>query len=117
MAWFRIDDHLYSHPKWIGASKGSRALWASAGSWSAGQLLDGFVPASVLPILGGNRREATELVEAGLWAVDTDGWRFHDWQDYQPTRRAVMDKRRKDAERIADWRARKDAERGSAHAQ
>ena len=36
MAWFRVDDHLYSHPKWLALPKGSRALWVTAGSWCAG---------------------------------------------------------------------------------
>lgn len=111
MAWFRIDDHLYSHPKWLGLSKGARALWVTSGSWCAGQLLDGNVPKSVLPMLGGTPREAAELVSAGLWRESANGWRFHDWQAYQPTRKAVMEKRAKDAERIRAWREKKDAER------
>lgn len=111
MAWFKVDDHLYSHPKWLSLSKGSRALWVTAGSWCSGQLLDGFIPEAVLGILGGTRREASELVTVGLWRDEKGGWRFHDWQNYQPTRKAVMDKRAKDAERIRAWRDKRDAER------
>lgn len=111
MAWFKVDDHLYSHPKWLALPKGARALWVTAGSWCSGQLLDGFIPPGVLPMLGGTRREATELVNAGLWQAESDGWRFNDWQDYQPTRRAVMEKRAKDAERIRAWREKREAER------
>lgn len=104
MAWFKVDDGLYSHPKWLGLSKGARSLWVTAGSWSAAQLTDGKVPESVLPILGGNAREATELASAGLWRPISTGWRFHDWDDYQPTRRDVLDRRARSAERIRKWR-------------
>lgn len=112
IAWFKVDDHLYSHPKWLALPKGARALWVTAGSWCSGQLLDGKVPASVLPMLNGTRTEAQHLVNAGLWRRDgDDGWRFHGWGDYQPTKRAVMDKRAKDAERLRNWRERREAER------
>lgn len=111
MAWFRVDDHLYSHPKWLAASKGARALWTSAGSWSAGQLLDGYVPESALRILDGTKREAEDLVRVGLWERADAGWRFHGWIDFQPTRASVVEKRRKDADRLKAWRDRKDAER------
>lgn len=107
-----MDDHLYSHPKWRSLPKGARALWVTAGAWSAGQLLDGYVPASVLPMLDGTRREATALVDAGMWVEQNGGWQFHDWAVYQPTRKVVMDKRARDAERIRLWREQRDAERG-----
>ena len=100
MAWFKIDDHLYSHPKWMALPKPARALWVTAGSWCAGQLLDG------------TRAEARRLVEAGLWEEIENGYLFHDWAEYQPVRQAVMDKRAKDAERLRKWREQRDAERG-----
>ena len=114
MAWFKVDDHLYSHPKWIALPKGSRALWVTAGAWCAGQLLDGFVPASVLPLLGGNRADAKALVASGLWREVANGWKFHDWAAYQPTKKSVMDKRAKDAERLRIWREKRDQERGDS---
>jgi len=111
MAWFKVDDHLYSHPKWIALPKGARALWVTAGAWCSGQLLDGYVPKSVLPMLGGTTAEARALVASGLWREVREGFRFHDWDTYQPTKKAVMDKRAKDAERLRAWREKRDAER------
>ncbi len=111
MAWFKVDDHLYSHPKWLSLPKGSRALWVTAGAWCAGQLLDGYIPLSVLPMLGGTRSEANALVRAGLWIDAEQGYQFHDWCTYQPTKQAVMEKRAKDAERLKAWRDKRDAER------
>jgi len=112
MAWFRVDDHLYSHPKWIALPKGARALWTAAGSWSAGQLLDGYVPSAALAVLDGTRREAAALVAVGMWVEEPGGWRFHDWQDFQPTKSAVVQRRTRDAERLRKWREQRDSERG-----
>lgn len=113
MAWFKVDDHLYSHPKWLSLPKGSRALWVTAGAWCSGQLLDGFIPAAVLPMLQGTPSEAKALTSSGLWDAVEGGYRFHDWALYQPTRQAVMEKREKDAERLKRWREKRDEERGA----
>ncbi|WP_402465732.1 hypothetical protein [Isoptericola aurantiacus] len=85
MGWAKIDDKLHSSPKWLGATKGARALWVSAASWCAAQENDGYVPSSALRLFSGTRREAACLVSVGLWDVDeNDGWHFHDWTDYNP---------------------------------
>lgn len=89
MAWFKVDDGLYGHPKWLAASKGARALWVSAGSWAASQLTDGEVPGHVLAVVGGSRKEASELVSLGLWIEDGASWWFHDWEEHQPLREDV----------------------------
>ncbi|BDZ40798.1 hypothetical protein GCM10025865_00970 [Paraoerskovia sediminicola] len=85
MAWAKVDDKLHSSPKWLGATKGARALWVSAASWCAAQENDGYVPSSALRLFSGTRREASCLVSVGLWDDDeNDGWHFHDWTDYNP---------------------------------
>lgn len=107
MPWFKVDDKLHSHPKWVGLPKGARALWISAGSWSSAQLSDGFVPRTVLKSLQGTTREAEQLVAAGFWETDAEGWRFHDWREYQPTRESVTATREANARRIREWREKK----------
>lgn len=86
MPWFKVDDHLYSHPKWVGASPAAKALWVTAGSWCAAQLTDGHVPRHMLPVVGGRPRVAQELVDTGLWIENGTGWYFHDWFEYQPAK-------------------------------
>lgn len=34
-------------------------------------------------MVGGTIEDATALVDAGLWIVDGDGWRIHNWTEYQ----------------------------------
>lgn len=107
MSWFKVDDRLHAHPKWLALPKGARALWITAGSWSSAQLSDGFVPKSALTFLDGTTREAAALVTSGLWEIVPGGWQFHDWQAYQPTRETVTARREASAQRLREWRERK----------
>lgn len=104
MTWFRVDDGFYDHPKSHAAGP-AVALWLRAGCWSARQLTDGFIPRRVLrTIRGGTPAMAARLVEAraypggaGLWLPTADGWQFHDWFDWQPSRKKVEEERVKRA--------------------
>ena len=52
-------------------------------------------------MFGARARDAADLVRAGLWDEDSagDGWRFHDWLDYQPSSEEVEEKRRKERDK------------------
>lgn len=93
MAWFKVDDRLWGHPKWLAAPPRARALWVTAGSWSASQETDGVIPRHVLATLGGRPTDAAALVSAGLWTTHRQGWRFHDWTDFQPDAASLRAKR------------------------
>lgn len=98
MTWFKVDDGFCFHPKAVSAGNSAIGLWVRAGSWAAQQLTDGLVPRHMLPALGGRPSDAARLVASGLWIVSDEGWLFHDWELYQPTRDETMDKRAKRAE-------------------
>lgn len=105
MAWFKVDDRFYSHPKVLGVPMRSLGLWVLAGAWSADQLTDGFIPKTALPMLNGAKAaDAKPLVDAGLWVVVDGGWQFHDWHDMQPSRQEVLDKRDREREKKQRWR-------------
>lgn len=99
MTWFKVDDGFWSHPKVLRLSADAVALWVRAGSWCGNQLTDGVIPAEILPVLGAKKRAITELVFAGLWLITDDGYQFHDWADYQPSREEVLEERRRNADR------------------
>lgn len=88
MPWFKVDDKLHDHRKQRKAGKSAMGVWVLAGSWSADNRQDGFVPAEVLARWG-TRRDAERLVLAGFWETaeknGEQGWQFRDWADYQPT--------------------------------
>lgn len=98
MTWFKVDDKLHDHRKTRVAGKAAMGVWVLAGSWSADNLTDGFVPESVLTRWG-TRADANKLVKAGLWHPDEHegekGWRFHEWSEggRQPTRAETLARR------------------------
>lgn len=96
MAWFKVDDGWWSHPKTLQLSDTAVSLWTRAGSWSCQHLTDGFIPSSALRTLGGTPKFAGELVKVGYWEKADGGWLFHDWADYQEASETVK-KRRSDA--------------------
>src|SRR5882757_5982648 len=99
MTWFKVDDSLAGHPKPRRAGKQAMGLWVIAGSWCAQQLTNGVVPTHMLALLGGSAKDAKELVGSGLWEVHPDGWEFHDWASYQPSRDQVEADRKAAKER------------------
>lgn len=113
MPWFKIDDSLWGHPKWLASSPAARALWVTAGSWCMAQVQDGKVPSIVLPMLGGKAKDAAELVTVGLWEKADDGWLFHDWHDYQPSREQIEADRHAARERQKRARDRAKSQRES----
>lgn len=99
MTWFRIDDSFYDHPKVFDAPDCAVALWTRAGTWSARNLTDGFVPTGMPARLCDDHATATkELLRRGLWMRTTGGFLFHDWTDFQPTAEAVKTLREQRAE-------------------
>lgn len=110
MSWFKIDDNFWSHPKTVGLSSDAVALWVRAGSYCGNHLTDGVVPRHIMAMIQGTESAARELVEAGMWLDHIDGWVFHDWHAYQPTRAKVESERAKTKERVAKHRAKSDTD-------
>jgi len=106
MAWFKVDDKLHDHEKPAEAGQAAMGLWVMAGSWSADNLTDGFIPERVLSRWG-RRRDADALVSVGLWRTCGEGWVFNDWEEYQPTGEEVKAKRLEARQRMATVRANK----------
>lgn len=102
MTWFKVDDHLHSHPKTWAASLAAMGLWSIAGSWSSDQLTDGFIPEHMAKALSRGQIElAEELVTAGFWERAKGGFQFHEWDRdsdgtvRNPTRAEAVAGRRK----------------------
>ena len=107
MAWFKVDDRLWSHPKWMMLPIEAKALWVSAGSYCAMHETDGEISRQTLAIVLPNSRQtraANALVEAGLWEQESDGYRFHEWAEYQPTKAQLDAERQATKERVKRWR-------------
>lgn len=107
MPWFRVDDKLHDHRKSRRAGLPAMGLWVLAGSWSMDHLTDGFVPKDVLPRWA-TLTIAKRLVAAGLWeTAEQDGetgWRFLNWEEFQPSKADVEAERTATRERVKRWR-------------
>jgi hypothetical protein len=98
MTWFKVDDSFHSHPKVMMSSPAALGLWVVAGTWSAANMTDGFVPALVLPrLLPDSEALAKELMAVGLWEQAEGGYQFHNWTEYQPDAASLRAKRGKES--------------------
>lgn len=99
--WFKVSDDLHSHPKAMAAGTAAVGLWTLAGSWSSANAKGGFVPDYVLPRLSEDSTAlARKLVAAGLWVRVKNGYRFHEWDERNPseqTAKALADDRKRAA--------------------
>lgn len=107
MPWGRLDDSLYDHPKLDKLGRHRLAcigLNTLAQSWCNRWLTDGAVPSDRVPRLGGTIAQADLLVAAGLWERTDDGYRIHDFLDYNDSREMVLEKRGSARERMREKR-------------
>jgi hypothetical protein len=106
MPWFNVDDGFAFHRKAVRAGNSAIGLWTRAGSWCAQQLTEGFVPDDMVAVLG-TSTQAKKLVAAGLWIEQEGGYQFHEWtaENRNPSKKTVLERRRKDAEKKAKARA------------
>ena len=89
MTWFKLDDKCAFHSKVLAAGNEAFGVWCRAGSWSSGELLDGFVPEHVALQIGtkklwGKLETCGGKDRAGLVEKVDGGWRIHDFERYNP---------------------------------
>ena len=132
MTWAKVDDQLHSHEKSERAGLEAMGLWTLALSHAAARLTNGFVSKERIKRFAQNAKKGDRLAESlrsvRLWhradepcplghedcdryRSPEDGYRFHDWQDYQPTREQVEAARTRKKRSLEEHRARKQAEK------
>lgn len=110
MSWFKVDDHLHSHPKARRAGLAAMGMWTLAGSWAMAFKSAGFVPEWWVCTHKTGKKHAADLVRAGLWEEGVDdatgepGWRFHDWSHFQPSNVQIERQREKSRDRQRRFR-------------
>jgi hypothetical protein len=87
MAWVKIDEKFYDHPKWASAPGDSIALWLASMAWcNRNESREGFIPASKLHGLvnvKNVKKTADDLVNRGAFDVAAEGFVIHDYAEYQ----------------------------------
>lgn len=112
--WVRLDTSYLLNPKILQVDHRGVLLHIASIGWCAEQLTDGQVPTSALAVLatmarlrpGEAVRASDQLVDAGLWHKNGDGWEVHDFvaMNAQVSREQVLEQR-------AKWSAAKTAQR------
>ncbi len=104
MAWVKLDDQFFSHPKVQRAGRDARDLYLAGLTYCARGRTDGAIPQEALRLLAamadidGWQTAAAKLVEVGLWEPTQGGYMVHDYLDYNPTRERIEEVRKARAE-------------------
>jgi hypothetical protein len=109
--WVKIDTSYLRNPKIVAVSTQAALLHLASILWTADQLTDGNIPRHVLPDLAhmarvarsSAPRRADELVKAGLWESNSNGWHLHDFEAMnRQALRANVERQRR------EWRQRQE---------
>lgn len=104
MAWARIDDNFFSHPKVRKAGKDAVILYMAALCHSNAYMTEGYIADDVLDLIGIQafqnepKMSANKLVECGLFVLVDDGYLIHDFLEYNYSRQQITDIKTKRAE-------------------
>lgn len=101
MPWVKLDDNFYLNPKTAAIPMGARGLWVTGLSYCARNLTDGVITKKAVRQLGGTPTQVKHLVEAGLWLETPEGYMFHDYLDFNPSKAQVEARRLRDRFRKA----------------
>lgn len=98
MAWFKVDDDFFGHPKVVAAGNSAVGLFIRCGSWSSKHLTEGQIP-FVIARSFGTQNQIDALLRVGLWNQKDDGYLIPDFLEYNPSRQQVLAEREAAAER------------------
>lgn len=109
MSWLRIDDNAPSHRKILRAPPAARWVWVCGLAYCQRHRTDGHIPAEALATFAVDKPKplADALVAAGLWHVTPDGWRVHDFLDWNDSADEREAKTAEKGERQRRWRERR----------
>ncbi len=106
MTWLRIDDGFARHPKVVQLARSERWTWLEILCYCAHYKTNGHVLANVREVVPSAKTTLVEkLVSVRLLDKTEDGWKVHDWDDYNPSDPTAADR----AKRYRDRNANRDA--------
>lgn len=106
--WFKFYNDLVDDPRFVALSDAAWTLHIHGMAYCSKNLTDGVIPRGMIRRLCGTKdpmKAAKELVAAGMWAEDDDGWEVVDYLKGQRSKAQVEAAREANRERLAVWRA------------
>lgn len=107
MTWVKLDDQFPDHPKVIAAGGDAAWLYVAGLCYCQAKLTDGHIPRGIVVRLTDRRHPlvlANQLVKVGLWEEDADGFRVHDFMEYNLDSATVKAKKDANRNRVTAWR-------------
>lgn len=100
MAWANFDDNFADHPKVAGLSDQAFRLHTSGILYCAKYLTNGVVPVAQAARLtpGFKKEHVRELITAGLWDSQGDGYHIHDYLQWNRSREQILSERARKSE-------------------
>lgn len=83
LPWFMVHSDVWSHPKMAALPDSAFRLCVNSWAYATQYGTEGKIPAAALKVLGGTKRTAETLVDAGLWHQNGDGWHIHEYEQHQ----------------------------------
>lgn len=116
MVWVKLDDGFVENEKVCELHDRSFRLHVAGICYSARNLTDGLITTRAEKVLGAvlnfqTKRWTAELVSVGLWTKVDGGHQINDYLEYNPSAQDVKAERRRNAERQADLRRRRNETR------
>ena len=109
MAWLKLDDGFPEHPRIDPLTARAFRLHITALCLVARKLTDGHITTKDAQVCrvraGASPTNIDELVNAGLWQPNGNGWVIRDYLDYNPSAEQVKEDRQRAAERMRHVRA------------
>ena len=109
LPWVRLDTQFPSNPKMLELTAQGRwraaFVYVASLAYAGQHGTDGYLPEACLPFIHATKRDAVDLVKAGLWHTDMGGWSINGWSEFQISDEAAKersDKARKAA--LKRWR-------------
>ena len=103
LPWIRLDTQFATNPKVLELveNKAFSALftYVCGLGYAGSHGTDGYIPASALPFIHGNKRQAQQLVNVGLWLNAPCGYDVNDWAEYQQS--SVESQKRRQTAQLA----------------
>lgn len=113
MAWIRLDDDYVHHPKFTALSHGAFRLWHEGMAHCKKLLTNGFISRTYLAgFRYGKSAFVRELVTpsspgaSALWMEEAEGYRVHDYLDWNPSREEELQDREAAKKRMRAYRGR-----------